>query len=172
VLTIGAAMDAGELAKKLATEPRKLWDEGSEVYHRLKQFLANMSDEIDSMYSGVSSLPPSIKAEIICNLIGSIGTDTLITLLTRGATIAKIIPTALTKLKMLDKIKTILVRVSSAANLSKAKHLRQKLIEALFSSAGNDAKKVDRTILTLEHLTQHQLFGLAEGLIKCELAPR
>ena len=92
----------------------------------LKQKFGQIGKFFSDTYSSVKAMPNNQKAQIICNILGSIGVDVLITAITVGAGSGKL---ALTITRLLFKLKKI------ASILGKGLKIPFKFLEKLSEQA-------------------------------------
>tara|TARA_R110002049_G_scaffold277586_1_gene456124 strand:- start:4 stop:654 length:651 start_codon:yes stop_codon:yes gene_type:complete len=60
------------------------------AFNNAKNFITNIVEESKAVIDGISGLPASEKVNLICSIIGSIGADVLIAILTAGAASGKL----------------------------------------------------------------------------------
>ena len=92
----------------------------------LKQKFGQIGTFFSDTYNSVKAMPNNQKAQIICNILGSIGVDVLITAITVGAGSGKL---ALTITRLLFKLKKI------ASILGKGLKIPFKFLEKLSEQA-------------------------------------
>jgi hypothetical protein len=99
----------------------------------LKQKFGEIGDFFVKAYEGVAALPANDKAEMLCNILGSIGVDVLITAITVGAGGAKL---AIGVTRVLLKLKKI------ASILGKGLKVPFKVLEKLSDKTIDAIKKI------------------------------
>ncbi len=60
------------------------------AFNNAKNFITNIVEESRAVIDGISGLPANEKVNLICSIIGSIGTDVLLAILTAGAASGKL----------------------------------------------------------------------------------
>lgn len=84
--------------KRLATEPRKLWQETKQSFVELKDFVLNMGTELSAAFASFKQLTTEEKTEMACIMAGQV-LGTVGQALVGGAALAKLGPQLLVMLK-------------------------------------------------------------------------
>lgn len=104
------------------------------AFNNAKHFITNIVQESKAVIDGISGLPDSEKINLICSIIGSIGTDVLIAILTAGAASGKLAIT----------ISNIVLKVTKIAGIfRRVGYLPAKLLGKMSRAALN---KVDELV--------------------------
>lgn len=130
-ILMGVWDSTGELVKgavDCTLSPIECSQSAQQAFDNAYQFFADITKNVSNAFSAISGLSPTEKAEIICSIIGGIGTDVIIAIFSAGATSAKLsmtITKITQKLTKLAKIKDLLKNI----RLSKLVNLSQKLVD-------------------------------------------
>ncbi|MBH47258.1 MAG: hypothetical protein CME71_03715 [Halobacteriovorax sp.] len=89
------------------------------AFNNAKNFITNIVEETKSVMNGISALPAAEKVNLICSIIGSIGADVILAILTGGIATGKL---GLTMARIVHKVTQIAGIFRKVAYLP-AKHL-------------------------------------------------
>tara|TARA_R110000868_G_scaffold411568_1_gene705399 strand:+ start:12394 stop:13041 length:648 start_codon:yes stop_codon:yes gene_type:complete len=104
------------------------------AFDNAKRFITNIVEETKSVMSGISALPASEKVNLICSIIGSIGADIIIAVLTGGLAAGKL---GLTMARIVHKVTQV------AGIFRKVAYLPAKLLGKMSRAA---LTKVDEMV--------------------------
>ncbi len=165
--TVGAVKDSLGMIHKVIvglSDPQAALSDLGKKWEKVKSFLKNVQDEVAKMVDGIIALPGEAKAQILCNVIGSLGTDALITALTEGAGAAKLVVTIKSytqKLTKLHRLASLLKRgFNGLDNLFKNGNFIKRLVK------GNVP---DEEIEFLAHLEKSGMTEVAGRFAGCAL---
>lgn len=98
-----SAKDTLEFFKGLSGDPRALWNSMKESFNDLKHFALNINSEIQQMFEVIGTLTPEQKAQIACNMTGTLIGKAGLSLLLPGALI-KLLPSLILDIKKTAEI--------------------------------------------------------------------
>ena len=85
--------------RRLATEPRKVWQEFKQGMQAFGGLLMNLRQEASQLLTSLSHLSPSLKAEVICGMSGTLIASAGQALLLGPASLARALPGLTLKLR-------------------------------------------------------------------------
>jgi hypothetical protein len=88
--TGGAIGDLADGVGSLIKDPGKFWDDLVKKWDGLKAFMADFRQNMRNLGQTFVDLPGEVQAKMVCSILGSLGTDALIAVLTAGGGAAKL----------------------------------------------------------------------------------
>jgi hypothetical protein len=153
-----------ELAGQIIRDPAAAWDQGAEVFEGMKQFLADIENELLAAYDGLHQLSPEILSTLVCTAVGEIGTDAIITVLSGGGGTGKLAANVALKLKKVSSLTKLLDVMNSlrGASMRRANELLKKFISS--------NKVLDRqTTSDVDIFSENKMPELAMDRLECAL---
>lgn len=114
--TVGLVVDLISGAVEVVKDPIGVAMKLEQTWTQMKTFFSEFKKNMGDLINGISELPAEAKADMLCGLVGSIGTDALIVFFTAGGGSPKLmltIKTYLSKIKVLESTLKVFTRFGS-----------------------------------------------------------
>jgi hypothetical protein len=159
--TVGVVESAAEGIKNLLKDPKAFWAEKVQRLKNVGNFISNFASRMKQLSTSISSLPAETIAMFMCEFIGSMGADALITIMTGGLGLGKLLfrlEEYITKILRLEKV------FAALSKAGKIKDIPANFMKKL--SSGEIPASVIESLTTFAH---HNFPGLIQGAMQCAL---
>lgn len=147
--------------KELTSNPKGFWNKKVESFKRLRNFLMEFEISMQKSWTSFKTLPDDVKSQMLCSFIGSIGTDTMIAILTAGGGLSKLamgLQSFMSKFMKLEKVLSLMKRMGKLDEISPKFY--DRVSKGLVS---------DKRLSAIETLSNNNFDDLSIQLLKCSL---